>query len=191
MEEIKKYDIVFKDKGYRSRESSQGLHCVDKLCEKYKFQTVMDVGCGPGWSVVAFLMRGKMCQGVESCKYLFDNELRILAGSEIVKQASIVDIPCPVSSFDMVFCTDVLEHVQEKNVDKAISELVRISKKYIFCTISSWKAQMFPELELHQTVKPREWWEEKFSHYKLKKLDSSGMEVSGGPAFTYMYQRLP
>ena len=158
MDEIKKYDLVFKDRGYRSREAAQGIHYVDALCKKYRFQSVMDVGCGPGFSVLAFLIRGKLCQGIEPCKYLFTQELRVFSALEIVKQASIVDIPCAASSFDLSFCTDVLEHVQEKDVDKAISELIRISKKYIFCTICSAKANAFPDLELHQTVKPREWW---------------------------------
>ena len=35
MDAIKKYDTVFRDIGYRSKEASQGLCYVDKLCEQY------------------------------------------------------------------------------------------------------------------------------------------------------------
>lgn len=186
MDEIKKYDTVFKDAGYRSREASQGLRYVAKLCADYKFHTVLDVGCGPGWSVLEFLIRGKRAQGVEPCGYLFKEELRVPAGLGIVKQAPATAIPFPADFFDMVFCTDVLEHVPEKDVHQAISEIVRVSKKYIFCSISSYEAQMFPELKLHCTVKPPAWWEAQFSEFKLKKIGGDGANDA-----TYIYQRIP
>ena len=84
----------------------------------------------------------------------------------------------------MVFCTDVLEHVQEKDIHQALTELVRVSKKYIFCSIASVEAQMFPDLKLHQTVKPREWWLEQFSKFKLK-------EIKRADSMEYMYMRIP
>jgi ubiquinone/menaquinone biosynthesis C-methylase UbiE len=184
--ETKKYDIVFKDEGYRSRAASQGLMYVASLCTDYKFHTVLDVGCGPGWSVLELLVRGKKAQGLEPCKYLFSQELRVPAGLGIVKEGEVTSIPFPADSFDMVFCTDVLEHIKEEEVDKALYELIRVSKKYVFCSICSSEALMFPKLKLHQTVKPREWWEEKFSHYKLKKLKVSGIQGNQG----YMYLKL-
>ncbi|MFH1328636.1 MAG: class I SAM-dependent methyltransferase [Candidatus Bathyarchaeota archaeon] len=184
MEDIKKYDIVFKDRGYRSIGASQGLHYVAKLCSDYKFKSVLDVGCGPGWSVLEFLNRGKEARGVEPCKYLFGEELRVPAGLGIVKEGAITSIPFPADSFDMVFSTDVLEHIKEVEVNKALSELVRVSKKYIFCSISSDEAICFPDLKLHQTVKPREWWEVQFAKFKLKKLKCDD-------TLGYMYVRLP
>jgi len=186
MEEIKKYDIVFKDKGYRSRGASQGLKYVARVCADYKFHKVLDVGCGPGWSVIEFLIRGKDASGVEPCKYLFTQELRVPAGLGIVKEGPITSIPFPAESFDMVFCTDVLEHVQEKDVHQALSELVRVTKKYIFCSISSGEAEMFPDLKLHQTVKPRAWWEEQFSQFKIKK-----MQLGDEDNVLYLYTRMP
>jgi len=184
MDEIKKYDTVFKDAGYRSLKASQGLHYVAKLCTDYKFKTVLDVGCGPGWSVLEFLVRGKRAQGVEPCKYLFTQELRVPAGIGIVKEGQITLIPFPAETFDLVFCTDVLEHVQEKDVNKAISELIRVSKKYVFCSICSAEAQMFPKLKLHQTVRPRIWWEEQFKKFKVKKFGQQDEQV-------YLYMRIP
>lgn len=184
MDELKKYNIVWKDAGYRSREASQGLRYVAKLCADYKFRTVLDVGCGPGFSVLEFLLRGKEARGIEPCEYLFSQELRVPAALGIVKKASTTAIPFPESSFDFTFCTDVLEHVPEKDVHQSISELVRVSSKYIFCSICSTEAEMFPELKLHQTVKPRAWWEEQFSQFKLKKI---AVEDELG----YMYARIP
>lgn len=185
MDNIKKYDIAFKDEGYRSRKASQGLHYVAELCTDYKFKTVLDVGCGPGFSVLEFLIRGKKAQGVEPCEYLFTQELRVPSALGIVKKASITAIPFPADTFDLTFCTDVLEHIQEKDVNKALSELIRISRKYIFCSICSAEAIMFPELKLHLTIKPRTWWEVQFSKFNLRKV-----LITNGNDLVYMYRRI-
>jgi ubiquinone/menaquinone biosynthesis C-methylase UbiE len=168
MDEVKKYDYVFKDEGYRSRQASQGLRYVAKLCADLKFKTVLDVGCGPGWSVLEFLVRGYRAQGIEPCEYLHNHELRVPAGLGIVKKAKACAIPFPAESFDLVFSTDVLEHIPEAEVHQTISEMVRVSKKYIYCTICSTEAVCFPELKLHCTVHPREWWEKQFAAFKIK-----------------------
>ena len=168
MDEIKKYDTVFRDANYRSKEASQGLRYVAKLCADVKFGNILDIGCGPGWSVLEFLVRGHKAQGVEPCEYLFGQELRVPAGLGIVKKAPATAIPFPADSFDMVFCTDVLEHIPEKDVHQAISELIRVSKRYIFASISSQEAVCFPELKLHATVRPREWWEQQFKQFNVR-----------------------
>lgn len=172
--EIKKYDTVWKDEGYRALGASQGLRYVAKLCHDIKFKTVLDVGCGPGWSVLEFLGRGYKAQGVEPCGYLFGQELRVPAGLGIVKKGSITEIPFPAESFDLTFSTDVLEHLPEEEVHQAISELVRVSKKHIFVSICSHEAVCFPHLKLHQTVKPQEWWKEQFLQFRLKRKEYGG-----------------
>lgn len=166
--EIKKYDTVWKDEGYRSLQASQGIKYVAKLCHDVKFNSVLDVGCGPAWSVLEFLTRGKKAQGVEPCEYLFSSELRVPAGLGIVKKGPATAIPFPAESFDLVFCTDVLEHLPESEVHQALSELIRVSKKYVYASICHHEAQCFPHLKLHQCVKPREWWLQQFSQFRVK-----------------------
>ena len=48
------------------------------------------------------------------------------------KKASAIDIPFPDNSFDLVFTRGVLIHINPDDLKKAISELYRISKKWIF-----------------------------------------------------------
>lgn len=167
--EVVKYDMVFKDEAYRSLAASQGIRYVAKVCTDLKFKSVLDVGCGPGFSVMEFLVRGHKTQGVEPCEYLHKNELRVPSALGVVKKAQIISIPFALESFDLVFCTDVLEHLPEDEVHKAISELIRVSKKYVYVTICSHEAVCFPELKLHQTVKPKDWWDIEFGKFKVKK----------------------
>lgn len=180
MDEIKKYDLVYRDKYYRSREAAQGLKYLATFCSNFKFKSVLDVGCGPGWSVIEFLARGYKAQGVESCEYLFGEELRVPAGLGIVKKGLITELPFPTGSFDAVFCTDVLEHISEPDVPQALSELARVSKKYIFMTICSRESICFPEMKLHCTVHPREWWEK-----ELAKLHIQKKEYGEGQEYLY------
>ena len=41
-----------------------------------------------------------------------------------------------VCSFDIVMSSDVLEHIHEDEADKVISELVRVSRRHLFLSIS-------------------------------------------------------
>ena len=49
-----------------------------------------------------------------------------------LKLGNILDIPFPDNSFDLVFTRGVLIHIPEKDLDGAMQELMRISKKWIF-----------------------------------------------------------
>lgn len=167
--EIKKYNQVFQDEGYRSLGGCMGLRFLPDVCAGLNFKSVLDVGCGPGWSVTEFLRRKYIARGIEPSDYLYQHELRVLAGLDIVKKGRADDIPVPAESFDLVFCTDVMEHIPEENIEKCIKEMIRVSKKYIFCTISYQKAVCFPKLGLHVTVKTKDWWDKQFMKYRLKR----------------------
>ncbi len=47
------------------------------------------------------------------------------------KEGDIADIPLPDNSFDCVTCLEVIEHLPVGVFQKALSELVRISNKYV------------------------------------------------------------
>ena len=48
------------------------------------------------------------------------------------KKGSILNIPFPDSSFDIVFTRGVLIHISPDDIEKSMAELFRISKKWIF-----------------------------------------------------------
>lgn len=170
MKEIEKYDIAYADESYGSRGANMGLHYIVNLCDSIKFKSVLDVGCGPGWCVTEFLKRKYITRGVEPCEYLHKHELRVLAGLDIVKKCKADKLPFNAETFDLVFSTDVLEHIPEEESKKAIREMIRVSKKYIFCTISFIKAVCFPKLKLHCNLHPHDWWAKEFERYRVKKV---------------------
>ena len=51
------------------------------------------------------------------------------------KTGDVLDIPLDNNSFDCVSCLQVLEHIPDNTYAKAISELARVSKKYVLISV--------------------------------------------------------
>jgi len=97
--------------------------------------------------------------GIEYSHYLYENLLKEKFPNGEVIEGDVADIPFEDSSFDVVYCSDVLEHLPEWKVDKAISEIYRVTKKYFYGTISD---HIDVNKKFHLTVKPYSWWKNKF-----------------------------
>ncbi len=65
-------------------------------------------------------------------------------------------------TFDLVYSSDVLEHISPEEVDAAVAEMVRVARKHIVLSISL-KSHM--NERLHTMLRPRQWWEAKFQTY--------------------------
>jgi len=48
---------------------------------------------------------------------------------------SVLNIPFSDESFDVVACYEVLEHIEYKNINKALSEIFRVSKSYAILSL--------------------------------------------------------
>lgn len=104
------------------------------LAKPVKPVTVLDVGCGEGFSLVN-LRRSKIGKVYEGIDYSRD---AIRLGKKLypklnIKLGNIYDLPYKNSAFDLVICTEVLEHLE--NPHEALSEIKRIAKKYIILSV--------------------------------------------------------
>lgn len=100
---------------------------VIKLCINPK--NALDVGCGQGDLINALRIFGIDAYGVEISKDAIE-----LVSKEIapyVKYGDITNLPYEANSFDLVVTFDVLEHVEQNKINKAIDELIRVSRKFI------------------------------------------------------------
>lgn len=104
------------------------------LIEPLHPETILDAGCGEGFSlkrVSSYGIGGKFegvdysSQAIRLGKKLFPHL--------ILKRASIYKLPYKNSSFDLVLCTEVLEHL--KNPFMALQEILRVSKKYVIVSV--------------------------------------------------------
>lgn len=70
----------------------------------------------------------------------------------------------PAAPADLVWCTDVLEHIPEEDIPFIVGELSRLAIKGVFVTIGTYPAKKrLPNGEnAHVCIKPEEWWAEQF-----------------------------
>lgn len=74
----------------------------------------------------------------------------------------------PDRRFDVVICSDVLEHIPEEDVPRFIGGLFNHAKRGVWASVCTRPAKKFfpntgsPGVNLHVTVKPYEWWEQQF-----------------------------
>lgn len=91
-------------------------------------KTILDVGCGNG-VITNILGKHFEVTAVDRSK----KALTYVKTNKV--EASSDDIPLGNKSFDLVFSSEMLEHLDNKTFDGTISELKRLSKKYIFITV--------------------------------------------------------
>jgi len=96
-------------------------------------QSILDVGCGSGFFVNSLIcMLPKRFTRVVG----LDLSPEALKHVRIEKiRGTITELPFDDESFDLVTCFEVLEHLRQPDFEKGISELQRVSKKYILVSV--------------------------------------------------------
>lgn len=110
------------------------FNTVVKTLRPLNISTVLDAGCGEGFTLDKLQKEkiGKSYKGIE-----FDPQAVLTANTLYpkidVKQGDVMKLPFKSNSFDLVVCTEVLEHLD--NPKKAYRELLRVSRKYVLITV--------------------------------------------------------
>lgn len=128
---------------YRKHTSSSFLqrYLIDRFLTQLinqikliKPRTVLDVGCGEGFVLKKIKTSGAKAK-LEGIEYL-DEAIKL--GRKInpdikIRKGSIYNLPYKDNSFDLVICTEVLEHLEDPF--QGLIELVRVSKKNIIVSV--------------------------------------------------------
>jgi ubiquinone/menaquinone biosynthesis C-methylase UbiE len=88
----------------------------------------LDVGCGMGGLVLALRKMGYKAFGIEISDFCLKNSP---ARKWIVK-GDILKLPFEKESFEVVTCFDVLEYLSKKKIKRALQELKRVTKIFLF-----------------------------------------------------------
>lgn len=133
------------------------------------FNSVLDVGCGLGDAVKIFRNKGYKAFGVDIADLS-----NIWRNKGILKYCDVYpadSMPYSDNSFDMIFCTGVLEHIHPSKIEKTIDEIFRIGKYFYFsiacCEEHPVKTQY--DIQIHLTVMPPQWW--------VDKLEKRGLDI--------------
>ena len=93
---------------------------------------VLDMGCGPGALMYLLHEIGVEVDGVD-----FAESSKTLAPPEVADRitiGSVTDAPMPSDKYDLVICREVFEHLSVLQVQQAIANFCRISRKYVYVT---------------------------------------------------------
>lgn len=95
--------------------------------------SILDVGCGEGFMLEKVRVAGiaRALEGVDVRSDAVEIG-RALHPELTLRQGSIYALPYPDASFDVVVCSEVLEHLERP--EEALTELIRVAKRY--CVIS-------------------------------------------------------
>lgn len=94
-----------------------------------KINSCLDLGCGDG-TVLTKLDSDLFLVGL-------DISLNVLKKNKVKKkvQSRSKELPFKSNCYDMVICTEVLEHLQPEEFNLTINEIERIAKKYIMISV--------------------------------------------------------
>lgn len=105
-----------------------------KELKKLEIKSVLDIGCGEGFILNKLKEEGigKSWEGIDYSKEAIEIGKKTHPNLSL-KQGSIYDSKFKDNSFDLVVCTEVLEHLKEPK--KALKEVIRISNKYVLLSV--------------------------------------------------------
>lgn len=156
------YDKTWTEGGYPAQ-SCWGCRFAVDVTTKLQFHTMLDAGTGNGALTRLMRQHGKNAYGIELSRAVLEKECPDLLSKNYVEPGILTNLPFEDNSFDLVMSSDVLEHIHPEEVDQVVKELVRVSRRHLFLSISlkghtKATADKDDEAHRHTMLRPREWW---------------------------------
>jgi len=134
---------------------------------------ILDLGCSGGGFVRDCINDGCLAVGIEGSDYSAkmsraewpDIGGKFLFTADITKPFSIcvTDNLKQKITFDVITSWDVLEHIAETEIDNVCDNIHNNLEHNGICVFSiSFSSDIIRGIELHQTIRPRKWWVDKF-----------------------------
>lgn len=179
------YDYIIKSKELHESDNDvwsgvslmPHIKYIEKIIKNNNLKTILDYGCGKA----LYHKNGSTNVWNYDELFLYDPCVVEYENKPVNKK------------FDLVICTDVLEHIPETDIDEFINELIYYTNKFLFVSISTRKAKRhFPDgKNVHLTIMDDDWWINKLKSNKKdkdiviitsieKNLDTLGDKHKGG-----------
>lgn len=133
-------------KGYGGRGDKWTL-AVRNLAFAHGCSSILDYGCGQGSLGVALRQIGFDITDYDPA----------IPGKDAIEK---------YKTFDLVVCTDVLEHIEPDRLAVVIDHLFRLTNKVLFLVIATRPSnKFFPDgRNVHLIIEPASWWRERLNH---------------------------
>jgi len=125
---------------------------IKDLIRMFNVKTMLDYGCGKGRQY-----------SVEGIHKEYFNNIQPAMYDPAVEQFSEL----PKGKFDLVICTDVLEHIPEEDLDSFLKHLYSKADSAVYLGICNIPADTFLSdgRNAHVTLKSFDWWIDKILPY--------------------------
>ncbi|MGP1345507.1 MAG: class I SAM-dependent methyltransferase [Phycisphaerales bacterium] len=143
-------------------------HIADTLVGTFNFDSILDAGCGTGILLPMLADRGKNVTGVDissAAREVYTRQTSRMHAPTFLL-SPLHELPFPDDHFDLVWCSDVLEHIPIFDIPRSIGELIRVSRSTIALTIN-----LDNPYDFHPTILPKSLWEEMFTQSKAMRID--------------------
>lgn len=151
---------------HQTRKTFSGRGCLKhatrllELADEIGARSALDYGCGKG-SQYADLVPGR------------DVTIEQALGFPVTKYDPAVpgfDVE-PTGKFDLVWITDVLEHVPAEDIDFVVQKVGALTGKALFVTVGNFPAKKtLPNGEnAHVCQMPAQWWQERFAPLRRRR----------------------
>lgn len=110
------------------------LNALTKEAEKLNPESVLDAGCGEGFTLEKLREHGVggTLVGIDVQQQAIEHGRQIHPNLSL-QQGSIYELPFKNEEFDLTICSEVLEHLDDP--ERALRELARVTKKYTIITV--------------------------------------------------------
>jgi len=166
LSEKDKYLEMWKHDAYRKYAPGEALASkFVSWARPPKGSTVIDFGCGTGrGSILISLLTGCKMIMLDFAENCLDEDMADAVKNQELLEFHVHDLTeLPEYRAKYGYCTDVMEHIPEEDVEKVLRNITKSAEK-VFFNISLQHdscGQLIGE-ELHVTVKPAGWWIQKF-----------------------------
>lgn len=152
------YDELFKSGRYNPHNSRVFWESLRSPENDITFTRALDIGCGLGLGIKQSREAGLDVWGCD----LADNtkEWEGYGIQDYCTVAPAHQLPYPDESFDLVVCTEVMEHIPEHLAEPSLREAYRVGSDRFIYTIclEDETAPAGGIINSHITVKPIDWW---------------------------------
>ncbi len=120
--------------------SFQNWYGLTKEC------ALLDIGCAKGFMLYDFIQKipGISIAGVDVSEYAINHSIEEVR--PFLKVASAVELPFEDRSFDLVISINTIHNLERFDLQRALKEIQRVSKKGAFITVDAYRNEKEKEL---------------------------------------------
>lgn len=162
------YEPIWESIPWYRKQSPGERDCLVEFLGRLKPEwSVLDAGCGTGRAAICIWKAGHELVMVDVAENCLDEAVAIAADVNETLRFKQINLTMPVHMLlplDVFFCTDVMEHFEEADLDQVLTNLRDMTTRGGYFQIYQLPHEV-NGVELHLTQRPARWWLELLGGY--------------------------